>query len=110
MSIDWSKMRTAEQLAAEQAQADYEAWKAERQERVDAITVEVDGMVFDGDEISQNRMARSVTASASLDEMTYWTLHDNSVVQVTAQQLKTACRLAGEAQTAIWNDGRQQAD
>jgi len=110
VSIDWSKVVTAEDKVAKQAVADYETWKRDRQERVDAITVEVDGMVFDGDEISQNRMARSVTASASLDEMTYWTLHDNSVVQVTAQQLKTACRLAGEAQTAIWNDGRQQAD
>ncbi|WP_439830447.1 DUF4376 domain-containing protein [Aeromonas caviae] len=107
MSIDWSKMRTAEQLAAEQAQADYEAWKAERQQRVDAITVEVDGFIFDGDEVSQNRMARAVTAADQLTDTTPWTLHDNSVVTVTALQLKTACRLAGEAQTLIWNDGRQ---
>ena len=106
MSIDWSKMRTAEQLAAEQALADYEAWKAERQERVNAITVEVDGMAFDGDELSQGRMARAVTAADQLTDTTQWTLHDNSVVTVTAQQLKTACRLAGEAQTAIWNEGR----
>ncbi|WP_407160893.1 DUF4376 domain-containing protein [Aeromonas caviae] len=84
----------------------YQEWKAERQQRVDAITVEVDGFIFDGDEVSQNRMARAVTAADQLTDTTPWTLHDNSVVTVTALQLKTACRLAGEAQTAIWNEGR----
>ena len=84
----------------------YQEWKAERQQRVDAITVEVDGFIFDGDEVSQNRMARAVTAADQLTDTTPWTLHDNSVVTVTALQLKTACRLAGEAQTLIWNDGR----
>lgn len=106
MNIDWNKMKTAGDLAAEQALADYEAWKADRQERVNAITVEVDGMMFDGDELSQGRMARTVTAADQLTDTTPWTLHDNSVVIVTAQQLKIACRLAGEAQTTIWNDGR----
>jgi len=42
MSIDWSKMRTPADLATEQAMADYEAWKVERQGRVDALVVEVD--------------------------------------------------------------------
>ncbi|MGS3129990.1 DUF4376 domain-containing protein [Aeromonas caviae] len=84
----------------------YQEWKVERQQRVDAITVEVDGFIFDGDEVSQNRMARAVTAADQLTDTAPWTLHDNSVVTVTALQLKTACRLAGEAQTAIWNEGR----
>lgn len=84
----------------------YQEWKAERQQKIDAITVEVDGFIFDGDEVSQNRMARAVTAADQLTDTTPWTLHDNSVVTVTALQLKTACRLAGEAQTAIWNEGR----
>ena len=84
----------------------YQEWKTGRQQMVDAITVEVDGFIFDGDEVSQNRMARAVTAADQLTDTTPWTLHDNSVVTVTAQQLKTACRLAGEAQTLIWNDGR----
>jgi len=86
----------------------YQEWKAERQQMVDAITVEVDGFIFDGDEVSQNRMARAVAVAAAdaMTETTEWTLHDNSVAIVTVQQLKTACRLAGEAQTAIWNQGR----
>ena len=93
---------TAEELAA---QALAEA-KAERARAVAAITVEVDGMVFDGDEKAQERMARTVTAAiatgASMDDTTTWVLHDNTVAQVTIRQLATALRMAGEAQTVLW--------
>lgn len=84
----------------------YIAWKAQREQAVSLLRVEVDGLVFDGDEDSQNRMARAVAAADSLLETTEWTLADNTVVTVTVQQLKTACRLAGEEQTRIWNEGR----
>lgn len=106
MNIDWSQVVTASDRATEQAKVDYDAWKADRQGRVDAITVIVDEMEFNGDETSQNRMARAVTAADQLTDTTPWTLHDNSVATVTIRQLKAACRLAGEAQTAIWNEGR----
>lgn len=93
---------TTEELAAlalEQA-------KTERAKAVASITVEVDGMVFDGDEKAQERMARTVTAAtatgASMDDTTTWVLHDNTVAQVTVRQLATALRKAGEAQTALW--------
>lgn len=80
--------------------------KAERAAAVASITVTVDGMVFDGDEVAQERMARTVTAAtatvASMDDTTTWVLHDNTVAQVTIRQLATALRLAGEAQTALW--------
>lgn len=80
--------------------------KAERADAVAAITVEVDGMVFDGDETAQERMSRTVTAAtatgASMDDVTTWVLHDNTVAQVSIRQLATALRLAGEAQTALW--------
>lgn len=80
--------------------------KAERAAAVAAITVTVDGMVFDGDETAQERMARTVTAAtatgASMDDVTTWVLHDNTVAQVSIRQLATALRLAGEAQTALW--------
>lgn len=93
---------TAEELA-EQALA---AAKAERAAAVAAITVEVDGMVFDGDETAQERMARTVTAAtatgASMDDTTVWVLHDNSVATPTIRQLATALRLAGEEQTRLW--------
>lgn len=93
---------TPEELAA---QALAEA-KATRAAAVAALTVEVDGMVFDGDETAQERMARTVTAAtatgASMDDVTTWVLHDNTVAQVSIRQLATALRLAGEAQTALW--------
>ena len=86
-------------LALEQA-------KAERAAAVAAITVEVDGMVFDGDEVAQERMARTVTAAtatgASMDDTTVWVLHNNTVATPTIRQLATALRLAGEEQTRLW--------
>ena len=106
MAINWGNKETVAQKEAKAAEAAYQQWKTQRQAAVDAITVEVDGMVFDGDEMAQTRMARAVTAADSLLETTEWTLADNTVAKVTAQQLKTACRLAGEAQTRIWDEGR----
>ena len=89
---------TEEELAAaELAQA-----KAERAAAVAAITVEVDGMVFDGDEKAQERMARAVLMADSLDEETEWVLADSTVAVVTADQLRRACRAAGKAQTTLW--------
>ena len=92
-----------------QAEADAEALalaKVERAEAVAALTVEVDGMVFDGDEKAQERMSRTITAAtatgASMDDTTTWVLHDNTVATVTIKQLAAALRLAGEAQTALW--------
>lgn len=105
-NIDWSKLKTTVERESEQKKIEYDIWKVDRQSRVNNITVTVDNMIFDGDEISQGRMARSVIAADSLEDTTEWTLHDNSVVMVTISQLKTACRLAVEAQTAIWNEDR----
>ncbi|MGE6117091.1 DUF4376 domain-containing protein [Aeromonas salmonicida] len=106
MNIDWSEMQTAEALAAERSLLGYRSWKLEREEKVRAIVVEVDGLRFDGDEDSQNCMARAVAAADLMTETTEWTLADNTVATVSMQTLKTACRLAGEEQTRIWNEGR----
>lgn len=76
--------------------------KAERAAAVAAITVEVDGMIFDGDEKAQERMARAVLMAESPDETSEWVLADNTVAIVTADQLRRACRAAGKTQTALW--------
>ena len=80
--------------------------KLERAQEVKSITVEVDGLIFDGDEISQDRMSRTITAAKTLnlpEETTIeWTLADNSAAQVTVQQLAQALYLAGQKQTSIW--------
>lgn len=79
------------------------AAKAEREDYVSKIVVEVDGMMFDGDEVSQDRMARSIIA-LDLGEKVQWVLADNSIKMVSRQQLREALRKSGEAQTAIWAD------
>ena len=80
--------------------------KQNRAEAVSKITVEIDGMVFDGDEISQERMSRTVVAAASTgetgDSTTTWVLHDNTIATPTIAQLARALRAAGEAQTKLW--------
>lgn len=81
--------------------------KAQRADAVSKITVEVDGMIFDGDETSQTRMGRTVAAAIAegvdLDtETRTWVLADNTVASVTVRQLTRALRLAGDAQTALW--------
>ena len=100
-ALEFEKLTPEEQEAVLLAQA-----KAERAAAVAAITVEVDGMTFDGDEKAQERMARTVTAAtatgASMDDTTVWVLHDNTVATVTVRQLATALRMAGEAQTKLW--------
>lgn len=76
--------------------------KAERAAAVAALTVEVDGMVFDGDEKAQERMARAVLLAESPEETIEWVLADHSVAEVCAEQLRRACRAAGKAQGALW--------
>lgn len=79
------------------------AAKSERADYVSKIIVEVDDMMFDGDETSQDRMARSIVALND-GETVQWVLADNTIAQVTRAQLREALRKAGTAQTAIWSD------
>lgn len=77
-------------------------FKQDRHKKVSEIKVTVDDMVFDGDEDSQNRMARAFVGLDDGESMS-WVLHDNSLATVTKEQLKQALRLAGEAQTLLWS-------
>lgn len=83
------------------AEIEAKRFKAEREKAVSEITVTVSNMVFDGDEESQNRMARALSSS-DIGDSTLWKLADNTVTTVTYGQLKQALRLAGEAQTTLW--------
>jgi len=91
-----------EQAAAELAKA-----KQERADAVSKITVEVDGMIFDGDETAQTRMGRTIAAATALGvdldtTKQVWVLADNTVVEPTIKQLARALQLAGAAQTKVW--------
>lgn len=104
--IDWSQRVSVADKVREAAQSTHEEWKADRELAVRSLVVEVDGLRFDGNEISQNRIARAVAASDSTEQMVAWTLADNTVVTVTVLQLKKALSLASTKQTEIWNNGR----
>lgn len=94
--------KTAEELANE---AMLKA-KTERSDAVSCIIVEVDGMTFDGNETSQNRMARKVLSAQmsgiQMSEKTDWVLADNTIASVSYEQLAKACALAGQKQSELW--------
>ena len=103
----------ADTIAANQAAkaaADFAARKAARQQAVDSITVEVDGMVFDGDETSQGRMSRAIIVmqAASIPTIS-WVLHDSTVATVTVTQLTQALAAAGAEQARLWVQPYEQA-
>lgn len=82
-----------------------EEWKSSRAAAVEAITVTTAaGNTFDGDEVSQGRMARAIIAinAAAPGTAVNWILADNSVINATAEELTEALTLAGIAQAAAW--------
>lgn len=56
---------------------------------------------FQGDEKSQDRMSRAITAMDSSDKIT-WILADNTRLNVTKSNLQRVLRLAGQEQARIW--------
>ena len=92
------------QQAADEAARQLEEAKQVRADAVAKITVEVDGMIFDGDEKAQDSMSR-VASIAGVDEQNTtlpWVLADNTVANVTVAQIKEALRKALYAQAALW--------
>lgn len=103
--IDFSKMKTAEMKAEDAAHQAYEQWKLDRAEAVGRVKVTTAaGNTFDGDEVSQGRMARAILAlEAAGDGSTVrWVLADNSVLEATAAELREALALAGAKQARLW--------
>ena len=84
--------------------------KRVRAAKVEAITVEVDGMVFDGNEPAQSRMARAITAAETAGlESTVWVLADNTVATVTKVQLQQALAKAMLAMGEVWTEPYAEA-
>lgn len=78
--------------------------KLAREAAVSAIKVTTStGKQFDGDEVSQGRMARAVIGlqAANVPTIT-WVLANNTPAEVTLAELTEALVLAGQAQAAIW--------
>lgn len=79
--------------------------KRERAEKVNRIKVTVDGMTFDGDEVSQSRMARALTAALTAGQSsTTWVLADNTVATVTKEQLAEALTKSMMEMSKVWTD------
>lgn len=78
--------------------------KAAREQAVARIKVTTsNGKTFDGDEVSQTRMARAVVAlQAAGQSETVWVLADNTPATVTLAELAEALALAGAEQTQLW--------
>ena len=76
-------------------------FKRQRPALVASIAVDVGGLVFDGDEISQTRMTRAAMVMDDVETMT-WVLADNTTTTVTKSQLMQALKLSGQAQSALW--------
>lgn len=92
---------TADEIVQKQAEA-LAAAKAARHTQIAAIVVTTaSGNAFDGDEKSQDRMARALAAMDEADTLP-WVLHDNTVVVVGRSELREALRLAGAEMAAIW--------
>lgn len=105
MNIDYSQLITADDKARQAAAAQREAWKARRAEAVRNIKVTTaSGRVFDGDEISQARMARAILGLQEAGEgaTVLWVLANNEAVTVTAEELAEALHLAGAEQARLW--------
>lgn len=100
--VDW---RTSEEIQ----QGLYNQWKAERQSKVDNIEVELNSVIYQGDETSQTRLSRAVSVMEDTDT-TMWVAKDNSVNELSKADLKYILREAGIKQTLIWNDGRPEGD
>lgn len=99
---NWVLRPLTQQEIDSQKQMDMMQAKMSRASKIDAITVTTsNGNTFDGDERSQDRMARAVAAMEDTDTMP-WVLADNSVVKVVKSELREALRLSGSKMAEIW--------
>ncbi len=91
-----SVQKTVEQLRDEA--------KAARTTAVNAIKVTTEaGNTFNGDEVSQGRIARAIIALQAEGSSTVtWVLADNTSIQASAAELSEALTLAVSAQAALW--------
>lgn len=78
-------------------------------------TFEYDGMVFDGDAVAKSRLEGAclfvvVLQMQGLPFQTDWTLHDNTVVSLTGEQLINAAIARASHVDAVFARGRELRD
>lgn len=109
----FKNIKTKAELDAEIAEQSYQQalseWKRNRQQLVDNILVEYNGVTYQGDEKSQDRMSRAINGLPDDVTTVPWIAYDNSVHQLNKADLKQILFLAGVQQSTIWNEGRPSA-
>lgn len=103
--MDWTKVITVAAKEQQQREQAYTVWKQQRSEKVSNLSVVVDGLEFQADELSQQRISRTILALSESDSID-WVLKDNSVAKVSTSQLKEVLKQAVLAQANVWGDGR----
>lgn len=76
--------------------------KNNRTTLVKNIEVEYNGVVYQGDETSQDRMSRAINGLPDDTTTISWKAKDNSSQELTRLDLKEILFLAGQEQTRIW--------
>ena len=77
--------------------------KAERNQAVNNIVVEVDGMEFDGNEDAQRRISVAITtANITGQKSVDWVLKNNTVANVTREQLERVLALSMQEMQRLW--------
>jgi len=111
---EWLKTNTP-QLAYTKAERDayllkqsITTWKQDRQQKVENIEVTYNNVVYQGDETSQTRMTKAITALPDDSTTIDWIAKDNSVQSLTRVDLKAILLDAGTQQSKIWNEGRPE--
>lgn len=78
-----------------------ENFKKIRDDLVSKIVISYNNNSFQGDELSQSRMSRSITGMTE-DDTIRWKTSDNKEVVLTKTDLAEILRRAGQEQTRIW--------
>ena len=111
---EWLKDNTPEPAYTEEERNAYllkqsiTAWKQNRQQKVENIEVTYNNVVYQGDETSQTRMTKAITALPDDSTTINWIAKDNSVQSLTRVDLKAILLDAGTQQSKIWNEGRPE--
>ena len=86
---------------AEQARI---AFKANRKILLDNLEITYNSVIYQADEVSQDRMARAIVAMETFPAETTinWVAKDNSIHSLTRADLQAMLGLAGIAQANIW--------
>lgn len=79
-----------------------QVFKEERQRLVNSIEVEYQGNMYQGDELSQDRISRAINGLPNDSSLILWKTKSNSTVNLTRVDLKEILFLAGEKQTLLW--------